>query len=96
MIGYDVEATDGHIGKIDSATFDVDSAHVIVDTGKWIFGHKRLVPAGVVTDVDHQNQRVLVKCSKDEIKAAPDYDEKLWRNEDDAYRSSHIDYFGRF
>ena len=38
LVGYDVEATDGHIGKIDDATRDTDRDHLVVDTGFWIFG----------------------------------------------------------
>ena len=49
LVGYSVEATDGSIGKIDEATNEVDAAHVVVDTGPWIFGKKRLIPAGAIT-----------------------------------------------
>ena len=45
-MGYDVEATDGSIGKIGAATNDASSCYVVVDTGFWIFGKKRLIPAG--------------------------------------------------
>ena len=48
LVGYDVEATDGHIGKIDEASTETDRNYLVVDTGFWIFGKKRLVPAGVV------------------------------------------------
>ncbi|MFJ8046073.1 PRC-barrel domain containing protein, partial [Kitasatospora sp. NPDC096147] len=33
LSGYRVEATDGHIGKIDKHTEDVDSSYIVVDTG---------------------------------------------------------------
>src|SRR5436853_5100587 len=48
LTGFDVEATDGHIGKIDEATMKEDAACLVVDTGFWIFGKKRMLPAGVV------------------------------------------------
>jgi hypothetical protein len=39
VTGYGVEALDGSIGKVDSATRDaVGTGHVVVDTGPWIFG----------------------------------------------------------
>ena len=50
IIGYGVEAIDGSIGKIDDATLETDSGHVIVDTGPWIFGKKVMLPAGVVQE----------------------------------------------
>ena len=53
-----MEATDGSIGKIDEATYDGESAHVVVDTGFWIFGHKRLIHAGAVMGVDQEARKV--------------------------------------
>jgi hypothetical protein len=82
VVGYDVEAIDGSIGKIDSSTAEADSAHVVVDTGFWIFGKKRLIPAGAVTAIDHENGRVAVQMTKDQIKNAPDFDESLTLTED--------------
>ena len=93
FIGYDVEATDGSIGKIDAKSDEASSSYVVVDTGFWIFGKKRLIPAGAVTSVDHENQTVSVSMTKDEIKNAPDYDESSY---DDTARTSHGDYYDRF
>jgi len=84
LLGYDVEATDGGIGKIDEATDDVGSSYVVVDTGPWIFGKKRIIPAGVVREVDDQNEKVRVGLSKDQIKAAPDFDAQR-RNDRDPF-----------
>jgi hypothetical protein len=75
VTGFEVDATDGHIGKVDAATYDPGSAGLVVDTGFWIFGKKRLLPAGVVERVDADEEKVHLSVSKDEVKAAPDYDE---------------------
>jgi hypothetical protein len=75
VTGFDVDATDGHIGKVDAATYDPGTAGLVVDTGFWIFGKKRLLPAGVVARVDPDEKKVLLSISKDEVKQAPDYDE---------------------
>lgn len=77
LVGYDVDAADGSIGKIDDTTNETDRAHVVVDTGWWIFGKKRLIPAGAITAVDHVDKRVAVQMTKEQIKDAPDYDETL-------------------
>jgi hypothetical protein len=84
ITGYDVEATDGNIGKVDDATYENGEGALVVDTGFWIFGKKRMLPAGVVQGVDEDSHKVFVSCSKDEIKQAPDYDEQ--RRNDAAYR----------
>lgn len=73
-VGYDVHATDGDIGKIDEMSVDSGSASIIVDTGFWIFGKRRLLPAACVRSVDHQDKTVHVSLNKDQIKHAPDFD----------------------
>ena len=78
LVGYDVEATDGSIGKIDQATDDTSTAYLVVDTGPWIFGKKRLIPAGTVTSVDHDGQHVYVAMTKDQIKGAPTTTRTTW------------------
>ena len=93
VVGYDVEATDGHIGKIDETSNEVGNAHMVVDTGFWIFGKKRLIPAGVVNRVDHDNQTVFVGMTKEQIKSAPDYDDRQ-RDLQDQY-DSYYEPFGR-
>ena len=90
LVGYDVEATDGSIGKIDKASNEATGQWLVVDTGFWIFGKKRLIPAGTVTGVDHEAQSVMVNMSKDEIKSAPDYDEDDWNDDS---RGRHTDYY---
>ncbi len=93
LTGYDVEATDGHIGKIDEATYDAGSGMIVVDTGFWIFGKKRMIPAGAVTDIDLDNNAVRLNLTKDQVKGAPDYDAAL--RDEDEYRTQHSDYYGR-
>ena len=44
VVGYAAEATDGRIGKIDSASDEADAAHLVVDTGFWIFGKEAADP----------------------------------------------------
>jgi hypothetical protein len=76
VVGYDVEATDGSIGKIDEACDEARAAFLVVDTGFWIFGKKRMIPAGVVARVDDVERRVYVTMSKDDIRSAPDFSDQ--------------------
>ncbi len=58
---YAVEATDGHIGKIDEASFDDEARGcIVVDTGFWIFGKQRMIPAGFISDVDWDEKKVFL------------------------------------
>ena len=93
LVGYDVEATDGSIGRIDQATNEAASSYLVVDTGFWIFGKKRLIPAGVISTVDHESKTVRVSMTKEQIKSAPDYDRDTW---DDESRNRFSDYYGPY
>ena len=80
--GFDVEAQDGGIGKVDEATDDVGSAAIVVDTGPWIFGRKVVIPAGAIERVDVDENKVHVAMTKDQIKNSPEYDPNAgWPNE---------------
>jgi len=87
--GYEVEASDGSIGKVDEATYDTGRSYLVVDTGPWIFGKKVMLPAGVVRGIDEDEQKVFVDRTKDEIKHAPEYALQV----DDAYRGQLGSYY---
>ncbi len=91
LVGYDVEATDGSIGKIDESTAEAGRQQVVVDTGFWIFGKKRLIPAGTIKQIDHTDEKVFVTLTKEQIKEAPDFDDT--RRNDDDYRTTHERYY---
>lgn len=91
IVGYDVEATDGSIGKIDKKNDEASSSYVVVDTGFWIFGKKRLIPAGTVAGVDHDSKLVVINMSKNAIKAAPDYDKDTWGDEAQGEHAAYYD-----
>jgi hypothetical protein len=92
VTGYSVEATDGGIGKIDEATYEVGGSYLVVDTGPWIFGKKVLLPAGLVDRVDPESETVFVSRTKDQIKNAPEFDEQRGFA-DDEYRGRLGDYY---
>jgi hypothetical protein len=91
LVGFDVEATDGRIGDIDEATNEAGSAYLVVDTGFWIFGKKRMIPAGVVERIDDTDRKVFVAMTKDEIKSAPDF-EDVHRTDRDLYDKYYDSY----
>jgi hypothetical protein len=74
LVGCDVEARDGSIGKVDEATPDTGRAYVVVDTGPWILGRKVVIPAGTIERIDVDDKRIYVALTKDQIKDSPEYD----------------------
>jgi hypothetical protein len=91
VTGFEVEALDGSIGKVDEATNETGASYIVVDTGPWIFGKKVMLPAGVVQRVDMSDEKIFVSRTKDEIKNAPEFDDSLVG--DDAYRQRLGSYY---
>ncbi|MFI2352774.1 PRC-barrel domain containing protein [Streptomyces sp. NPDC019443] len=91
LVGYRVEASDGHIGKIDKHSEGVGSSYLVVDTGVWIFGKRVLLPAGIIERIDTAAETVYVSRTKDQIKDAPEFDEGKHAGE-----PSYLEQFGRY
>ncbi|MFF4174165.1 PRC-barrel domain-containing protein [Streptomyces sp. NPDC001744] len=73
LAGWRVEATDGHVGKVDKHSEEAGDAYLVVDTGGWIFGKEVLLPASTVTRIDLEGKSVHVGLTRDRIKGAPEF-----------------------
>ena len=91
LVGYAVEATDGGIGSVAEVDTAAGAAHLVVDTGPWIFGRKVLLPAGTVERVDRDERKVYVDRTKDQIKESPEYDKDTFSTPE--YRRQVGDYY---
>jgi len=96
LTGFEVEATDGHIGKIDEASAEAADSCLVVDTGFWTFGKKRMIPAGVVNRVDLDERKVFVSMSKQAIKDAPDFDQERHTSDARAHHAEQEDYYRQY
>jgi hypothetical protein len=94
LVGFQVVATDGALGNLDAATYDVGGSYIVVDTGFWVFGKKRMLPAGVIDRIDYDRCEVHVNLTKDEIRQAPDYDAE--REREEAYHQDVGTYYGPY
>lgn len=95
IIGFAVEASDGEIGHIDEATNEAGAGHIVVDTGPWILGRKVMIPAGTITHVDLDEERVMLALTKDQIKNSPEFD-PMKGMRDTSYREELGDYYEPF
>ncbi|MFF9066670.1 PRC-barrel domain-containing protein [Streptomyces sp. NPDC014891] len=86
LTGYRVEATDGHVGKVDKHSDEVEDAYLVVDTGVWIFGKEVLLPASTVVSIDLEAQTIFVDRTREQIKDAPEFHREK-HLEDPGYRS---------
>ena len=94
FVGWGVEAIDGSIGKVDDATDDVGGSYIVVDTGPWILGKKVMLPAGVIESLDHDEEKVFVNRTKEQIKNAPEFERTSKMALDDEYRDVLGSYYG--
>jgi hypothetical protein len=91
LIGYHAEAADGHVGKIEEASYALDASYLVVTTGPWIFGHKVMIPAGTVNHIDHDDRKVYLDLTKEQVKSAPDFDADAYTEPE--YRLKVGDYY---
>ena len=94
LTGFEVEATDGTVGKIVDAAYELGSSWLVVDTGPWILGKKVLLPAGTVESIDPEARKVYVDRSREEIKHAPEHDPSGYAEQE--YRLALADYYAGF
>lgn len=94
LSGFNVEATDGEVGKVVDAAYELGSSWLVVDTGPWILGKKVLLPAGTVTEIDPEERKIHVDRSRDEIKHAPEHDPSGYADQE--YRLALADYYANY
>ena len=92
LVGYDVQALDGEIGRVDAARAEIGARYLLVDTSTWIFGRQVMLPAGLVERVDVPKRRVYVGRTRDVIKKAPEFNQV--RHHDPRYREALTVYYG--
>ena len=94
LTGFEVEAADGHVGKIVEAAYELGASWLVVDTGPWILGKKVLLPAGTVRSIDSKARKVYVDRTREEIKNSPEHDPSGYADQE--YRLALADYYARF
>jgi hypothetical protein len=74
--GFRVEASDGIAGRIEQVLYWSDAKvpdYVVIDSGRWLFGHKSILSIGMIDDVDMENRSLRIRLSKREIREAPEF-----------------------
>lgn len=95
VVGYGVEAIDGHAGRVSESTARADG-YLVVETGRWVFGKQVMLPARTVNHVDTGAAKVYVDQTKSQVKHAPrlnegpggGYDTRQPRNDHSAWGDS--------
>jgi hypothetical protein len=93
LAGYEVEASDGEVGCVDEATYEQTRGCLVVDIGSRIRGKKRMLPEATVFRIDPVERKVCVRLTRDQILAAPDYDEARHQADERRYHLETSDYY---
>ncbi len=75
--GYSLLARDGEIGKVRDLYFDDARWRVryaVVDTGGWLSGRRVLVSPTVLGEPDHDEKRIQVDLTREQVESSPDVD----------------------
>jgi hypothetical protein len=94
LTGFEVEAEDGEIGKVDKASYERGGSCIVVDTGPWIFGKMVMLPARAIESIDPEEQTIRVDRTKDEISNAPEFDPSGYADQE--YRLRLASYYADF
>jgi hypothetical protein len=70
--GYEVEASDGPVGTVSWADYKPGESYMVVSCRGDGRDVHRIVPAGVVTRVDHAKKTVAVKVAADQVRTSPE------------------------
>lgn len=77
---YRLHAADGDIGHVHQVLFDDrnwEVRYIVVRTGSWLFGRDVLLLPDMISDLDHDEQRIDTELSRRQIKDAPTIEERL-------------------
>jgi hypothetical protein len=69
--GYDVEATDGHVGSVSWASYAPGESYLVVSFHDGHHDVHHVVPAGAVQRVDHQHRTLTLGVTAARVKATP-------------------------
>jgi sporulation protein YlmC with PRC-barrel domain len=96
VIGYDVEAEDGEVGKIDDLLLDDESwtvSYLVVETRGFRPGEKVLISPEWIDAVDWQGSHVHVDVTCSSMETAPEYEPDM--PPDKAYERRLFEHYGR-
>ena len=92
VTGFDAQAVDGSLGRVDYGSYEQGMSFIVIDTRGWIPGKRlTLVPGGLIERVDRDLETVFLSPTKEQIENAPQYPQE--GSSDAQYRASVEGYY---
>jgi hypothetical protein len=76
VIGYQIETTDGQVGKVEDFAISAERPQVeclVVHAGNWLDGRMVKLPAEEVKEIDWTDRVLRVRGTRAEIQHLPEY-----------------------
>ncbi len=76
LIGYQIVATDGLVGRVENFVFDDESwaiRYMVVDTPQWWPGKRVLLSPSLIERVSWSEQEVFVNVTRHAVERSPEY-----------------------
>jgi hypothetical protein len=77
-LGYGVEGTDGHLGEVDDLLVEPADGwlvrHLVVDTGRWLFGERRVVAGDRIRGISHDARHVRIDLDRERLRETPAFE----------------------
>lgn len=70
---FEVEATDGHAGKVSWASYATGESYLVVSRRHHLHEVHRVVPAAAVARIDKSARTLWLRLSRDQVADAPDH-----------------------
>ncbi len=97
VIGYDIHASDGDIGRVADFIAELDAwmvRYLVVTTHKWWPGKKVLIsPQWLIGPISWSAHKVNIIMTRDSVKNSPEYDSAAPVNRE--YEAQLYDFYGR-
>jgi len=96
VIGYAVAGTDDEVGHVDDLIVEDEGwqvRYLVVDTRKWLSGRRVLIAPQWVERFDWAERTAVLRLTRAEIEAAPEFDESAPVNRE--YETRLYDFYGR-
>jgi hypothetical protein len=95
VVGYHIEALDGHFGHVEDFLFDEETwtiRYLVIDTRNWLPGKRVLVAPEWVDAISWENEKLFLHLPSEKVKQSPEYNPE--KTVDREYEDRLHNYYG--
>jgi hypothetical protein len=70
---FEVEATDGHVGRLAWASYAPGESYLVVSHRQHLHETHHVIPAGAVERIDSSERKVWLRLTSEQVEQAPEH-----------------------